>query len=82
MKSYHNCITEFESHVQNNKVIHSNVDEKLDKAILNTKQVAMDLSKACNKATSLQCQASDSRFDNIDKTLHDHDEEIQKLMNK
>eukprot|EP00957_Ditylum_brightwellii_P057260 4339326-Ditylum_brightwellii.AAC.1 len=37
-KAINNCITEAESHVQNNKVIISNFDEKLDKAILDTKQ--------------------------------------------
>eukprot|EP00957_Ditylum_brightwellii_P183901 14008080-Ditylum_brightwellii.AAC.1 len=56
--------------------------EKLNKAIHDTKQVATKLSKACNKAPSLNFQVPDSRFDNINKTLHYHDEEMQKLMNK
>eukprot|EP00957_Ditylum_brightwellii_P048605 3688278-Ditylum_brightwellii.AAC.1 len=66
-----------ENHVQNNNAITSNFDEKLNKVILDTEQVAMDLSKACNKATLLKFQASDSRLDDIDKTLHGHDEELQ-----
>eukprot|EP00957_Ditylum_brightwellii_P187203 14257492-Ditylum_brightwellii.AAC.1 len=37
-KAINTCITEAESHVQNNKAIISNFDEKLDKAILGTKQ--------------------------------------------
>eukprot|EP00957_Ditylum_brightwellii_P018116 1364305-Ditylum_brightwellii.AAC.3 len=61
----------------NNKAIISKFDEKLDITILNTGQVAMHLSKVCNKATSLKFQATDSRIDNIDKTLHDHDEEMK-----
>eukprot|EP00957_Ditylum_brightwellii_P070444 5352351-Ditylum_brightwellii.AAC.1 len=60
----------------------SNFDEKLNKAVLDTKQVAMDLSKACNKDTSPKSQVSDSRFDNIEETLLNHDEELQNLMNK
>eukprot|EP00957_Ditylum_brightwellii_P029430 2224754-Ditylum_brightwellii.AAC.1 len=47
------------------------------KAILNTKQVATNLSKACNKATSLKCQVTDPRFHDINKTLQDLDEEIE-----
>eukprot|EP00957_Ditylum_brightwellii_P159585 12147986-Ditylum_brightwellii.AAC.1 len=42
----------------------------------------MKLSETCSKAPSLKFQAPDSRIDNINKTLHDHDEEIPKLMNK
>eukprot|EP00957_Ditylum_brightwellii_P001126 89077-Ditylum_brightwellii.AAC.1 len=60
----------------------SNFDEKLNKVILDTKQVVTDLSKAYNKATSLKFQVSDSGFDNIEETLHNHDEELQNLMNK
>eukprot|EP00957_Ditylum_brightwellii_P011727 885594-Ditylum_brightwellii.AAC.1 len=55
-------IAEAESHVQNNKAIISNFDDKLDKAILNTKQVAMGLSEACNKATSLKSQSTKGPF--------------------
>eukprot|EP00957_Ditylum_brightwellii_P152538 11611146-Ditylum_brightwellii.AAC.1 len=78
-KAINSCITTAESHVQNNNAIISTFDEKLNKVILYTKQVATDLCKACNKATSLKFQASDSRPDNIDKTLHDHDEERQAM---
>eukprot|EP00957_Ditylum_brightwellii_P056488 4282152-Ditylum_brightwellii.AAC.1 len=81
-KAINKCISNIASRDQNNKSIISKFDEKLDKAILNTKQITTNLSKACNKATSLNFQGPDSRFDNIDKTLHNHDEEIQKLMNK
>eukprot|EP00957_Ditylum_brightwellii_P155217 11816890-Ditylum_brightwellii.AAC.1 len=37
-KAINQCITEVEIHVQNNKAIISKFEEKLDKAILNTKQ--------------------------------------------
>eukprot|EP00957_Ditylum_brightwellii_P140811 10725970-Ditylum_brightwellii.AAC.1 len=81
-KDINNCITEVKRHIQNNKIIHSQFEEKLDKAILNTEQVAMKLSKACIKATSLKCQFPDSIIDNTNRTLHNHDEKIQELMNK
>eukprot|EP00957_Ditylum_brightwellii_P125624 9575327-Ditylum_brightwellii.AAC.1 len=81
-KDINNCIIEIEMHVQNNKVIHYQFEENLDKAILHTEQVATKLFDACNKATSLKFQVPDSRIDNTNKTLHNHDEEIQKLMNK
>eukprot|EP00957_Ditylum_brightwellii_P075847 5764585-Ditylum_brightwellii.AAC.1 len=81
-KDINRCILDIASHDQNNKVIYSLFEEKLDKAILNTKQAVTDLSEACNKATSLKFQISNSRFDNINKTLHDHDNEIQNVMNK
>eukprot|EP00957_Ditylum_brightwellii_P163822 12471495-Ditylum_brightwellii.AAC.1 len=44
-KAINNCITKAESHVQNNNVIISSFDEKLNRAILDTEQVATDLSK-------------------------------------
>eukprot|EP00957_Ditylum_brightwellii_P111626 8514297-Ditylum_brightwellii.AAC.1 len=78
-KAINNSITEAESHVQNNNVIIFNFDEKLNKAILDTEQVATDLSEACSKATSLKFQVSDSRFDDIEETLLDHDDEIQAM---
>eukprot|EP00957_Ditylum_brightwellii_P087920 6695507-Ditylum_brightwellii.AAC.1 len=81
-KDINNCITEIERHVQNNKVIYSQFEEKLDKASLDTEQIATNLSKACNKATLLKFQVPDSIIDNIKRTLHDNDEEIQKLMRK
>eukprot|EP00957_Ditylum_brightwellii_P028325 2139216-Ditylum_brightwellii.AAC.1 len=71
------CIIDEKRHVQNNKVINSQLKEKLDKAILNTKQVATNLFNACNKATSPKFQVTDSRIDDINKTLQDHDREIQ-----
>eukprot|EP00957_Ditylum_brightwellii_P086210 6560009-Ditylum_brightwellii.AAC.1 len=37
-KAINRCITKAESHVQNSNVIISNFDEKLNKAILDTKQ--------------------------------------------
>eukprot|EP00957_Ditylum_brightwellii_P202651 15331112-Ditylum_brightwellii.AAC.1 len=37
-KAINSCITKAESHVQNNNAIISNLDEKLNKAILNTEQ--------------------------------------------
>eukprot|EP00957_Ditylum_brightwellii_P153536 11685946-Ditylum_brightwellii.AAC.1 len=81
-KAINSCITKAEIHVQNSKAIISNFDEKLNKAILDTKQVATDISKACNKATSLKYQVSDFRFDDIEETLLNHDEELQNMMNK
>eukprot|EP00957_Ditylum_brightwellii_P161769 12316721-Ditylum_brightwellii.AAC.2 len=68
--------------MQSSNAIISRFYEKLDKTILNTGQVATNLSKTCNKATSLKFQATDSRINNIDKTLHDHDEEIKILKNQ
>eukprot|EP00957_Ditylum_brightwellii_P049356 3744688-Ditylum_brightwellii.AAC.1 len=76
------CISDIASFDQNNKVIHSCFGEKLNKVIHDTKQVATKLSEAYNKAPSLKFHVPDSRFDNIDKTLHNHDKEIQNLMNK
>eukprot|EP00957_Ditylum_brightwellii_P073534 5587323-Ditylum_brightwellii.AAC.1 len=70
------------NHDQNNKVIHTCFEEKLDKAILDIKRVATKLSEACNRAPALQFHVPDSRIDNINKALHYHDEEIQNLMNK
>eukprot|EP00957_Ditylum_brightwellii_P156978 11947310-Ditylum_brightwellii.AAC.1 len=45
-------------------------------------QVTANLSKACDKATSPKFQITNSRLDNIEETLLDHDEETQKLMDK
>eukprot|EP00957_Ditylum_brightwellii_P126276 9627248-Ditylum_brightwellii.AAC.1 len=81
-KDISSCISTIASHDQNNKVIHSCFGEKLNKAIHDTKQVAMKLSEAPNKAPALQFYVPDSRIDNINKPLHDHDKEIQTLMNK
>eukprot|EP00957_Ditylum_brightwellii_P134689 10268356-Ditylum_brightwellii.AAC.1 len=81
-KDINRCITTILSHDQNNKVIHSHFEEKLNKAVHDTEQVATKLSEAHNKAPALQFHVPDSRFDNIDKMLHDHDKEIQNLMNK
>eukprot|EP00957_Ditylum_brightwellii_P026206 1982032-Ditylum_brightwellii.AAC.1 len=76
------CINEIKRHVQENKVIHTQFEDELNKAILNTKQFVMNISKAYNKATSVKCQATNSRINNNDKLLQDHDEEIQKLIKK
>eukprot|EP00957_Ditylum_brightwellii_P139804 10652833-Ditylum_brightwellii.AAC.1 len=76
------CISDIAIHDQNKKVIHSCFEEKLNKAILDTEQVATKLSEACNKAPALKFYVPDSRLDNIDKTLHDHDKEMQNLINK
>eukprot|EP00957_Ditylum_brightwellii_P169516 12901952-Ditylum_brightwellii.AAC.1 len=70
------------SHDQNNKVIISKFEEKLDKAILNTRQVDTKLSKARNKAPALKFYVPDSRFDNMEETLRKHDDEIEMLLNK
>eukprot|EP00957_Ditylum_brightwellii_P096148 7325358-Ditylum_brightwellii.AAC.1 len=64
-KDINKSTSDITSHIQNNKVIHSRFEEKLDKTILNTKQVDTNLSKAYNKATSLKLQVTDSRLDDI-----------------
>eukprot|EP00957_Ditylum_brightwellii_P211810 15366627-Ditylum_brightwellii.AAC.1 len=51
-KNINQYITKVERHVPNNNVINSQFEEKLNKAILNTKQVTINLSDACDKATS------------------------------
>eukprot|EP00957_Ditylum_brightwellii_P205991 15346332-Ditylum_brightwellii.AAC.1 len=79
-KAINQCITEVQIHIQNNKVIHSQFKEKLDKAILHTKHVATNLSKACDKDTPSKFQLTNSRINDIDKLLHDQEEEIQLLM--
>eukprot|EP00957_Ditylum_brightwellii_P046321 3515273-Ditylum_brightwellii.AAC.1 len=81
-KDINSCISDIASHDKNNKVIHSWFEEKLNKAIHKTKQVATMLSEACNKAPTLKFHVQDSRIDNTDNTLHYHDKEIQNLMNK
>eukprot|EP00957_Ditylum_brightwellii_P199001 15169106-Ditylum_brightwellii.AAC.1 len=81
-KAINQCITEVANHIQNNKDIISIFEEKLNKTILNTKQVATNPSKTCGTATSLKFQVSDSRSDNLEDTLLDHDEEIQNMINK
>ena len=81
-KDINRCIFDIANLDQKNKVIHSCFEEKLNKAILDTKQVAMKLSEACNKAPAPQFHVPDSRFDDINKTLHDHDKEIQNMTNK
>eukprot|EP00957_Ditylum_brightwellii_P181563 13830041-Ditylum_brightwellii.AAC.1 len=45
------------SHDQNKKFIHSCFEEKLNKAIHDTKQIAMKLSDACNQVPALQFHA-------------------------
>eukprot|EP00957_Ditylum_brightwellii_P051907 3937067-Ditylum_brightwellii.AAC.1 len=81
-KDINRCISNIASYDQNNKVIISKFEEKLNKAILDIEQVATKLSETCNKAPSLNFQAADSRTDNIEETLLNHDDEIQKLVNK
>eukprot|EP00957_Ditylum_brightwellii_P065283 4951319-Ditylum_brightwellii.AAC.1 len=71
-----------ERHVQNNKVIHSQLEEKLNKVIINTEQVTTNLSEACDKATSSKFQLTNSKIDDINRKLHDQEEEIQLLMDK
>eukprot|EP00957_Ditylum_brightwellii_P024706 1866540-Ditylum_brightwellii.AAC.1 len=66
-KDINRCVSDIASHDQNNKVIISEFKEKLDKAILDTKQVDTKLSETCNKALSLNFQAPDSRIDDIAK---------------
>eukprot|EP00957_Ditylum_brightwellii_P116260 8868127-Ditylum_brightwellii.AAC.1 len=44
-KDINQCPSDISSHIQNYKVIQSQFEEELDKAILNTKQVATNLSK-------------------------------------
>eukprot|EP00957_Ditylum_brightwellii_P104518 7963708-Ditylum_brightwellii.AAC.1 len=78
-KDINKCTSGIASHDQNNKAISFKFEEKWNKAILNTKQVAANLSEACNKATSSKFQLTNSGIDNIDKTLHDQEEEIQLL---
>eukprot|EP00957_Ditylum_brightwellii_P130613 9964200-Ditylum_brightwellii.AAC.1 len=75
-------ITEMERHVQSNAVMNTQFEETLNKAILSTEQVTTNLSEACNKATLSKCQLTSSRIDDIDKTLHDQEEEIQLFMDK
>eukprot|EP00957_Ditylum_brightwellii_P007878 596664-Ditylum_brightwellii.AAC.1 len=75
-KDINSCISTITNHDQNNKVIHSCFDEKLNKVILDTEQVAMKLSKVPNKAPALKFHTPDSRFDGIEETLLNHDDEI------
>eukprot|EP00957_Ditylum_brightwellii_P057475 4357484-Ditylum_brightwellii.AAC.1 len=81
-KDINKCINEVERHAQNNNVIHSQFEEKLNKAIHNTEQVTSNLSDACDKATLSKFQLTNSRIDNIDKTLHEQEEDINLLMDK
>ena len=81
-KDINRCISDIASLDQNNKIIHSRFEEKLNKAIQDTKQVATKLSEARNKAPAPKFQVPDSRFDNINKMIHDLDKEIQNMMNK
>eukprot|EP00957_Ditylum_brightwellii_P211053 15365707-Ditylum_brightwellii.AAC.2 len=54
----------------------------MNKAIFNTKQVPTNLSEAWDKVTLSKFQLTNSRIDNINKTLHEQEEEIQLLMEK
>eukprot|EP00957_Ditylum_brightwellii_P081388 6190845-Ditylum_brightwellii.AAC.1 len=82
MKKINRCTSDIASHHQNNNVIISRFEEKIDKAILDTKQVATKLSEACNKAPALKFPVTYSRFDDIEEKLLNHDDAIQKLVNK
>eukprot|EP00957_Ditylum_brightwellii_P044397 3369317-Ditylum_brightwellii.AAC.1 len=55
-KDINRCILDISSLVQNNKVILSRFEEKLNKAIQDTEQVATKLSEACNKAPAPKFQ--------------------------
>eukprot|EP00957_Ditylum_brightwellii_P148256 11287940-Ditylum_brightwellii.AAC.1 len=55
-KDINRCISDIANLDQNNKVIHSRFEKKLNKAILDTKQVATNLSEACNKAPAPKFQ--------------------------
>eukprot|EP00957_Ditylum_brightwellii_P169290 12884816-Ditylum_brightwellii.AAC.2 len=81
-KDINSCISDIASHDQNNNVIHSCFEEKLNIVINDTKQVATKLSDAYNKAPALQFHAPDSITDNINKALHDYDKEVHNMMNK
>eukprot|EP00957_Ditylum_brightwellii_P190145 14474211-Ditylum_brightwellii.AAC.1 len=48
-KDINRYIATISSHDQNNRAIHSCFEEKLNKAIHDTKQVDTDLSEACTK---------------------------------
>jgi hypothetical protein len=69
-------------YVKNNTKITTQFEEKSTKAIINTNQVAMNLSEACDKATSSKFLQTNSRIDVIDKTLQEQEDEIQNLMDK
>eukprot|EP00957_Ditylum_brightwellii_P120417 9187939-Ditylum_brightwellii.AAC.1 len=81
-KDINRCILTISSFDQNNRVIHSQFEEKLNIAIHDTEQVAMKLSNACNQAPALQFHASYSRFDDIEESLLKYDDEIQMFVNK
>eukprot|EP00957_Ditylum_brightwellii_P196597 14979250-Ditylum_brightwellii.AAC.1 len=69
LKDINSCISIIASLDQNNKVIHSCFEEKLNKAIHDTKQIATKLSEAHNKAPALKFHDPDSIFDGIDKNF-------------
>eukprot|EP00957_Ditylum_brightwellii_P186874 14230629-Ditylum_brightwellii.AAC.1 len=58
-KDISKCISTISSHDQHNKVTHSCYEQKLNKAIQDTKQVATKLSEACNQAPALQFHVPD-----------------------
>eukprot|EP00957_Ditylum_brightwellii_P033351 2526481-Ditylum_brightwellii.AAC.1 len=77
-----NAVTQTVTKLDHKIVMQKEIYSTQEKAIHDTEQVAMKLSEAYNKALAPKFHVPDSRFDNISKTLHDHDEELQNLMNK
>ena len=81
-KDINGCMFNIANLDQNNKLMQSRFEEKLEKAIQDTEHVATKLSEACNKVPASQFQVTDSRIDNMNKAIQDHGEDIQNLMNK